>query len=104
MFATSRIVYGRTGLVTPVWMWLLQRISAVLLGPLVFVHVSIPGAARNPWVDGSLLLVVLSHGYIGLWRLVGRRPNPASSASQAVTALLILLIGAVGILIVRALL
>ena len=103
MFASSRIVYGRVGLVTPLWVWLLQRISAVLLGPLVFIHVAFPGAARNFWVDGPLLLVVLSHGYVGLWRFVGRRPELVSSIVQVATALLILFLGVLGIMILRAL-
>jgi succinate dehydrogenase hydrophobic anchor subunit len=103
MFAASRTVYGRVGMVTPLWVWLVQRISAVFLGPLVLVHVSIPGAARNPWVAGSLLVVVLSHAYVGLWRLVGRRWGLVSSALQALAALLILLIGALGALILKSL-
>lgn len=103
MFASSRTVYGRIGTVTPLWVWLVQRVSAVFLGPIVLVHVSIPGAARNPWVAGSLLVVVLSHAYVGLWRLVGRRLGMVSSVVQALAAVLILLIGALGVLILKTL-
>jgi succinate dehydrogenase hydrophobic anchor subunit len=101
MVTTSRVVYGRAALVTPVWVWLLQRISALLLGPLVLIHVSLPGATHNPWVGSLLLLTVLSHGYVGLWRLIGRRLGLASSVLQAVMALLILCMGGLGVLILK---
>jgi succinate dehydrogenase hydrophobic anchor subunit len=104
MFAANVISHDRVGFVTPVWVWLLQRISAVFLGPLVLIHVCMPGAARNPWVGGLLLLVVLSHGFVGLLRLVGRRTGPVSSVLQIVAVLLILLMGVLGGLVLRALL
>lgn len=104
MSATDAISQVRVGSITPVWVWLLQRITAVVLGPLVVVHVSVPQAARNPWVGGLLLLVVLAHGFVGLVRLTSRRAGPVSTALRTATALLILLLGALGGLVLRALL
>ena len=36
MQASNRIVFGRAFRVTPVWIWVMQRASGLLLGPLVF--------------------------------------------------------------------
>ncbi|MGH8617507.1 MAG: hypothetical protein ACREUW_07420 [Burkholderiales bacterium] len=70
MLASSRTVYGRTFRVTPVWLWVLQRASGLLLGPLVALHVWVPALASNRALNALLLAIVLAHGYSGLRRMV----------------------------------
>jgi len=70
MLASSRTVFGRTFRVTPVWLWLLQRASGLLLGPLVALHVLVPHLAGSRALNVLLLAVILAHGYSGLRRMV----------------------------------
>ena len=70
MQASSRIVFGRAFRVTPVWMWVMQRASGLLLGPLVAVHVWMPEMSHNRALNAVLLLLVVGHGYSGIRRLV----------------------------------
>jgi len=70
MPASSRAVYGREFRVTPVWLWIAQRASAVLLGPLVLAHVWAPKLAGNAVLNVLILAIVLVHGYSGVRRLV----------------------------------
>ena len=62
---------GRTALSpsTPLWLWLVQRISGLLLGPLLLVHILVPGAPYMAWLGGLLLATIVAHGYAGLMRL-----------------------------------
>ena len=69
MLASDRTVYGRRFAVTPVWLWMLQRASGLLLGPLVALHVWMPGMAANRALDALLLAIVVAHGYSGLRRI-----------------------------------
>lgn len=71
--ASKRVVYGQEGHITPYWIWLLQRVSGLLLGPLVLVHVLVPGAPFMVWLSAMLLGVVLTHAFIALWRLAAMR-------------------------------
>jgi len=73
MPASSRTVYGRDFQVTPLWMWILQRASGLLLGPLVALHVWSPAMASSRALNGVLLAVVLAHGYAGLRRIAVKR-------------------------------
>jgi succinate dehydrogenase hydrophobic anchor subunit len=73
MPASSRTVYGRAFKVTPLGMWLLQRASGILLGPLVALHVWLPGVAKNHIFSALLLVIVLAHGYTGLRRIAVKR-------------------------------
>src|SRR5450631_2310710 len=72
MQVSSRIVFGRAFRVTPAWMWVMQRASGLLLGPLVAVHMWMPGMSQNRALDAVLLLIVVGHGYSGIRRLVQR--------------------------------
>ena len=65
----ERTVYARAFRVTPVAVWVVQRASGVLLGPLVALHILVPGLAMNAALNALLLLVVVAHGYGGLRRL-----------------------------------
>jgi hypothetical protein len=69
MSVTSRTVYGRSFRVTPLWVWAVQRLSAVLLGPLVAIHIWWPGLSRNPLIDALLVVIVAAHGYSGITRM-----------------------------------
>jgi len=69
MWDHNRYSYGREGRLTPASVWILQRISAALLGPVVLAHVTLPRETATVWLDVLLLVLVLSHGAIGLWRL-----------------------------------
>jgi succinate dehydrogenase hydrophobic anchor subunit len=73
MPASERIVYGRAFTPTPVWMWLAQRASGILLGPLVLIHMWSAGGARSPVLNALLLAIVLLHGYTGLRRVAVKR-------------------------------
>lgn len=82
MLASSRTVYGRAFRVTPVWVWFLQRASGLALGPLVALHVWVPGLAANRALNFVLLAIVLVHGYTGLRRLVQREPRAGMHATM----------------------
>lgn len=70
MLASSRVVYGRAFRVTPVWMWWVQRVSGLALGPLVALHMWIPDLDKNAALNALLLVLVVGHGYSGIKRLV----------------------------------
>jgi succinate dehydrogenase hydrophobic anchor subunit len=98
-FTERRVVYGRAGTPTPWWMWAFQRFSGIVLGPLVFVHVLVPRAPFITWVSALLLVVILGHAFIGLWRLAAMRRFSNRVASLGVTAslLYILVVGFFGV-------
>ena len=73
MPASDRVVYGRAFKVTPVWLWFAQRISGVLLGPLVLMHMWSRGMASSAVLNAVLLAVILMHGYSGLRRVAVKR-------------------------------
>jgi succinate dehydrogenase/fumarate reductase cytochrome b subunit len=70
MLASERTVYGRTFRVTPVWLWLLQRASGLLLGPLVTLHIWLPSGASIRVLNAVLLTVTVVHGYSGVRRAI----------------------------------
>lgn len=70
MQASRRIVFGRAFCVTPVWLWLMQRASGLLLGPLVAVHMWVPDMSQDRTLNAVLLLLVVGHGYSGIRRLL----------------------------------
>ena len=72
MSVFSRTVYGRAFQVTPVWMWVTQRLSGLVLGPLVALHMLSHAVSSNRAMNFALLAVVLAHGYSGLRRLVNK--------------------------------
>lgn len=84
MLVSSRVVFGREFTVTPVWLWILQRASGLLLAPLVALHVWMPDMAGNRALNALLLVVVAAHGYSGLCRLVTARNRAALYAALAV--------------------
>src|SRR5688572_18602534 len=69
----DRVVYGRRFKATPVWMWLAQRASGVLLGPLVLIHMWSAHSAGSRALNAILLAVILVHGYTGLRRVAVKR-------------------------------
>jgi succinate dehydrogenase hydrophobic anchor subunit len=73
MPASDRVVYGRAFKVTPVWMWLAQRLSGLLLGPLVLLHMVSDKTAGSSVLNAVLLAVILVHGYSGLRRVAVKR-------------------------------
>jgi succinate dehydrogenase hydrophobic anchor subunit len=96
---SRRTVYGRPGTPTSLPMWIFQRFSGVLLGPLVFVHVLVPSAPGMVWVSSLLLALILGHAFIGLWRVVAMRRFSLSVARSglALTSLYILVLAVFGI-------
>jgi len=98
MPASSRIVYGRTFRITPAWLWLMQRASGLLLGPLVAVHMWVPDASMSRGLNAILLLIVLAHGYSGIRRIM-QLENRSSLISVQAWAWLIL-VALFGLLIV----
>jgi succinate dehydrogenase hydrophobic anchor subunit len=83
MQASNRTVFGREFKVTPLWMWILQRASGLLLGPLVALHVWTPALASNRALNAVLLAVVLAHGYSGLRRIAVTRDRIAMTTALA---------------------
>lgn len=69
MQASDRVVYGRSFRATPRWLWLAQRGSGALLGPLVFLHMTSSNLAGSRALNAVLLAMILLHGYSGLRRL-----------------------------------
>ncbi|MCW5603662.1 MAG: hypothetical protein KIT18_03825, partial [Burkholderiales bacterium] len=65
-----RAVFGRLFRVTPVWIWVMQRASGLLLGPLVAFHMWMPGMSQSRLLNAVLLLLVVGHGYSGIRRFV----------------------------------
>ncbi len=98
MQASNRIVFGRAFRVTPVWMWLMQRVSGLLLGPLVAVHVWMPEMSQNRALNAVLLLLVVGHGYSGIRRFVQLERRSAVVAAHAWAWLI--LVALCGLLIV----
>lgn len=97
MWDYSRVVYGREGHPTPLWLWVMQRATAVLLGPAILVHMLVPGAAGTAWADGIVLVLVLAHGAGGVWRLAA-----ASGISRPVYGVYFSII--VGVIVILAVL
>ena len=104
MLASSRVVYGREGQATPLWLWLVQRASAVLLGPVVLVHIAVPGGALDPWLNALLLVIVLGHGFSGAWRLAAARGMQRFGFKALVTiaAALTLALAIIGVAVLLA--
>lgn len=91
-----RTVYGRAGTVTPFWMWVFQRVSGLLLGPLVVVHILVPAAPFVTWVSSLLLAIILGHAFVGLWRLAAmRRISTVTARCAALVS--VLFVGVVGV-------
>src|SRR5206468_2286579 len=97
---SSRTVYGRAFAVTPVWLWWLQRLSALALGPLVLLHVAAPAWAMNRVWLASLLMVTAAHGYSGLRRYGSAARKTAGATAIALTWLAV--VAAIGAWIVVA--
>jgi len=83
MLASSRTVYGREFRVTPRWLWVLQRASGLLLGPLVALHVMVPGMALQRGLNALLLVIVIAHGYSGVRRMAAAAGRAGIYASLA---------------------
>jgi len=96
MSVSRRVVYQREFRVTPVWMWVLQRLSGVALGPLVLFHIWAPGG-RNAFLNAILLALVVAHGYSGLRRIVNMTQWAATVMGGALAWAAI--VAALGILI-----
>jgi succinate dehydrogenase hydrophobic anchor subunit len=102
---SRRTVYGRSGSPTSLGMWLFQRLSGLLLGPLVFVHVLVPSAPKMVWVSSLLLAIILGHAFIGLWRVAAMRrfSLPVARLGVALTAAFVVVIGVFGIALLASL-
>jgi len=97
---SERTVFNRTFRITPAWMWVLQRASGVLLGPLVALHIVMPGMARNAALNALLLAIVLAHGYSGVRRMA---PLQTRNALYFLIAIgWFFAVGAFGVLIIAS--
>lgn len=88
----TRTVYGQTGVVTPLWVWVLQRGTGLLLGPLVLAHIALPGGPFMAWLGTLLLLTVLAHAGIGIWRLAGMRGLGEAARAAGYVGMSVLLV------------
>ena len=104
MWEFNRVSYGSEGRKTPLWVWIVQRATAVLLGPLVLVHIVVPEAAGNRWLNTVLLALVLAHGVSGIWRLaiVPGVSRSGYRAALSTTIALIVFLAVLGIATVMA--
>ena len=100
MQASERVVYGRAFRATPLWLWLVQRASGVLLGPLVLLHMGSAAMAAHPVLNALLLAVVLGHGYAGLRRVAVRRERLGTTMILALSWCVV--VAAFGLLLVFA--
>jgi succinate dehydrogenase hydrophobic anchor subunit len=100
-----REVYGRSARKVPLWMWIFQRYSGLLLGPLVFIHVLVPRAPFVVWLTSLMLAILLGHAFIGLWRLAGMKQLTRTVSRYAIvgTVVVIAVIGVFGILLLYSL-
>jgi succinate dehydrogenase hydrophobic anchor subunit len=100
-----RVVYGKAGTPTPFWVWIVQRASGILLGPIVVIHVMVPRAPFNVWLSSVLLAIILAHAFIGLWRMAAMRQLTERLAQWAVAAstLVVLVIAVFGIALLYSL-
>jgi succinate dehydrogenase hydrophobic anchor subunit len=105
LLGSRRPVWGRAGTPTSLGMWLFQRLSGLLLGPLVFVHVLIPSAPKMVWVSSLLLAIILGHAFVGLWRVAAMRRFSLSlgRVGVALSALFVLVVGGFGIALLASL-
>ncbi|MGE5522382.1 MAG: hypothetical protein ACM3SS_01610 [Rhodospirillaceae bacterium] len=69
MQASNRVVYGRAFRVTPAWMWWVQRLSGLALGPLVALHMWVPDLDKSSALNALILALVVGHGYSGIKRM-----------------------------------
>ena len=69
MQVSERQIFGRILIPTSLLMWGAQRLSSVLLGPLVLVHMWSAELAGNRVLNALLLLVIAMHGYAGIRRI-----------------------------------
>jgi succinate dehydrogenase hydrophobic anchor subunit len=100
--ADRRVVYGKAGTPTPYWMWIFQRLSGLLLGPLVIVHMLVPDAPKIEWLSALLLLIIVGHAFIGIWRLAAMRRIALQWARFGVTAsvFFVVLVGVFGVALI----
>jgi succinate dehydrogenase hydrophobic anchor subunit len=98
MPASSSTGYGREFKATPLWMWLAQRASGLLLGPLVALHMWLPDFAANRAFNALLLAIVLAHGYAGIRRVAVKRHQ--AGITMAVTLLWCAVVAFFGLLLV----
>ncbi len=98
MPAYDRVVYGRAYKPTPAWLWIAQRASGVLLGPLVLIHIWSDKTAASAALNALLLVVILVHGYSGLRRIVVTRNR--FGAALALTLIWCVVVAGFGTLLV----
>jgi hypothetical protein len=84
MAASDRVVYGRAFRPTPLSLWLAQRASGLLLGPLVLLHMASSTLAANSSLNAVLVGVIVVHGYSGLRRLAVTRARSGMTLALAV--------------------
>ena len=97
MPASDRVVYNREFRATPVWAWLAQRLSGVLLGPLVLIHMWSTSTAANRLLSAVLLAFILVHGYTGIRRIALKKAKFA--LMHALTVLWFLIVAFFGVLV-----
>jgi succinate dehydrogenase hydrophobic anchor subunit len=84
---------------------LTQRVSALLLGPLVLVHIAVPQAPFMGGLGALLLVVVLVHGLSGLWRLAAMKSLSAARQrlAMSISVAMTLALAGLGAIVVASL-
>ncbi|MDQ6621823.1 MAG: hypothetical protein M3Z31_19375 [Pseudomonadota bacterium] len=99
MFKPERTVFARSFDATPLALWLLQRLSGLLLGPLVAVHVLWPAVGKSRPFLALLLIFIVGHGYSGVRRLRMRSGQARAITAAALVWSLIVLAAGLAIVI-----
>jgi succinate dehydrogenase hydrophobic anchor subunit len=86
------------------WSWLLQRLSGLLLGPLVAIHILVPRGPFITWASFLLLAIVLGHAAVGIWRYTARRRGPRALArfGPILCAAYVVVLGVLGIALIAS--
>ncbi len=92
MQGSERQVYGSIAVPTSLWVWGAQRLSGILLGPLVLLHILGVGGSAGRGLDVLLLIVIVVHGYVGIRRIRMKAKYSALLASLAAMWLLAILV------------
>ena len=94
----SGTYYGKQAQPISFRLWLTQRLTGLLIGPLVLLHILMPGAPYMPWLGALLLLTILVHGWVALRRVTLTRGRPAGAQrlGLALSIVLLLFIAIVG--------
>jgi hypothetical protein len=96
---SQRTVFDRSFAVTPLFAWVIQRLSGLALAPMIVVHATLPSVGRHRLFLAALLVLVCFHGLTAIVRL-RRRGDGAARARVAAVAWTLVVAIAGGLVVV----